>query len=159
MPLVAIPDFVVALRAVVGRAPLPLVGVIAVVLDGRGRVLLVRRSDTGEWALTTGCLEPGEQPAAGAVREVREEAAVNVVVERLLSVEALDLSVGPNGDQVWWYAVGVRCRLASGEARVNDDESVAVGWFDPADVPPLPAHQARCLELALTPDAEAWLAV
>ncbi|MEV4532337.1 NUDIX domain-containing protein [Asanoa sp. NPDC049518] len=155
----AIPDFVVALRSVVGRAPLPLVGVIAVVFDELGRVLLVRRSDTGEWALTTGCLEPGEQPAAGAVREVREEAGVEVAVERLLAVEALDLSVAPNGDQVWWVAVGVRCRLVSGEAHVNDDESVAVGWFDPTEVPPLPAHQARCLELALSPDADAWLAM
>lgn len=122
-------------------------------------MLLVRRSDTGEWALTTGCLEPGEQPAAGAIREVREEAGVEVAVERLLAVESLPLSVGPNGDQVYWVAVGVRCRLVSGVAHVNDDESVAVGWFDPAEVPPLPAHQARCLALALTPFAEAWLAV
>ena len=131
---------------------------IAVVLDERRRVLLVRRSDTGAWALTTGCLEPGEQPAAGAVREVREETGVEVVVDRLLSVEALDLAVAPNGDQVYWLAVGVRCRLLRGEAAVGDDESVEVGWFDPARVPPLPAHQQRCLTLALADDAEPWLA-
>ncbi|MDG4823721.1 NUDIX domain-containing protein [Asanoa sp. WMMD1127] len=148
-----IPDFVVALRERVGHAPLPLPGVIAVVRDERERVLLVRRSDTGSWALTTGCLEPGEQPAAGAVREVWEETGVEVVVERLLSVEALDLSVAPNGDQVWWLAVGVGCRVVGGAARVNDDESVEVGWFSPGAVPPLPAHQARCLALALMPDA------
>jgi len=104
----------------------------------------------------TGCLEPGEQPAAGAVREVREEAAVEVAVERLLSVEALDLSVAPNGDQVYWHAIGMRCRLVSGEVRVNDDESVAVAWFEPDAVPALPPHQARCLALALAPDAEPW---
>jgi ADP-ribose pyrophosphatase YjhB (NUDIX family) len=155
---VAIPEFVVELRARVGPAPLPLTGVIAVVLDERDRVLLVRRSDTGEWALTTGCLEPGEQPAAGAVREVFEEAGVAVRVERLLSVEALDLAVAPNGDQVHWLAIGLRCRIVRGEARVNDDESVAVGWFDPRAVPPLPPHQARCVELALTDPAEAWFA-
>jgi ADP-ribose pyrophosphatase YjhB (NUDIX family) len=154
-----IPPFVVALRGSLGHAPLPLVGVIAVVLDERGRVLLVRRSDSGEWALTTGCLEPGEQPAAGATREVREETGVEVAVERLLSVEALDLSVAPNGDQVYWHAIGMRCRLVSGEARVNDDESVAVAWFDPDAVPALPPHQARCLALALRPNAEPWFAV
>lgn len=146
------------LRAKIGHAPLPLAGVIAVVLDRRGRVLLVRRSDTGEWALTTGCLEPGEQPAAGVVREVREETGVDVAVERLLSVEALDLSVAPNGDQVYWLAVGVRCRPVGGDAHVNDDESVEVGWFDPAAVPALPAHQARCLTLALSDDSRPWLA-
>ncbi|XVV13287.1 NUDIX hydrolase [Actinoplanes sp. CA-131856] len=153
-----IPAFVVALRSKVGHDPLPLGGVIAVVVDDRGRVLLVRRSDTHDWALTTGCLEPGEQPAAGAVREVREETGVDVEVERLLAVEALDLSVAPNGDQIHWLTVGVRCRVVGGRARVNDDESVEVGWFEPRDVPPLPPHQARCLAIALDPAAAPWFA-
>ncbi|GIF13549.1 NUDIX domain-containing protein [Actinoplanes teichomyceticus] len=73
-----------------------------------------------------------------------EETGVRVRVERLLSVEALELSVVSNGDQVHWLAIGLRCRLVEGDARVNDDESVEVGWFDPDVVPSLPAHQARC---------------
>lgn len=153
-----IPEFVVALRSKIGHAPLPLNGVIVVVLDERNRVLLVRRSDSGEWALTTGCLEHGEQPADGALREVFEETGVRVKVERLLSVEALDLSVAPNGDQVYWLAIGLQCRLVEGDAQVNDDESVEVGWFDPNSMPPLPPHQARCLALALTDDADPWIA-
>jgi 8-oxo-dGTP pyrophosphatase MutT (NUDIX family) len=56
---VPIPEFVVALRAKIGHAPLSLSEVTAVVLDDRDRILLVRRADTGRWALTTGCLEPG----------------------------------------------------------------------------------------------------
>ncbi len=79
-------------------------------------------------------------------------------MDRLLSVEALDLAVAPNGDQVYWLAVGVRCRVLRGEATVGDDESVEVGWFDPASVPPLPPHQQRCLSLALADDAVPWLA-
>ncbi|MGK5680600.1 NUDIX hydrolase [Actinoplanes sp. URMC 104] len=151
-----VPDFVLALRAKIGHDPLPLSGVVAVVLDDRSRVLMVRRSDTSAWALTTGCLEPGEQPAAGAAREVREETGVEVTVERLLAVEALDLAVAPNGDQVHWLSIGLLCRHAGGEARVNDDESVEVGWFDPADMPPLPPHQARCLSLALAEGSTPW---
>ena len=153
------PEFVLALRSRIGHAPLPLSGVIAVVLDERDRVLLVRRSDSGEWALTTGCLELGEQPADGAVREVFEETGVRVRVERLLSVEALELSVAPNGDQVYWLAVGLRCRLVEGDARVGDDESVEVGWFEPGSVPALPAPQARCLALAVAGDADPWIRV
>ncbi|WP_430787017.1 hypothetical protein [Actinoplanes sp. G11-F43] len=79
-------------------------------------------------------------------------------MERLLSVEALDLSVAPNGDQVYWLAIGLRCRVVGGDARVNDDESVDVGWFDPKAVPALALHQARCLQLALADDADAWVA-
>lgn len=150
-----IPEFVVALRAKIGHAPLPLSGVTAVVLDDRDRVLLVRRSDTGRWALTTGCLEPGEQPASGALREVMEETGVEAEVERLISIEALDLATGPNGDEVYWLNIGFRCRMVRGQAKVNDDESVDVAWFEMGAVPELEPHQARCLALALS-DTDPW---
>jgi hypothetical protein len=64
--------------------------------------------------------------------------------------------VAPNGDQIHWLAIGVQCRVTGGDARVNDDESVAVGWFEPAAVPPLPEHQARCLAVALDREAAPW---
>ena len=99
--------------------------------------------------------EATEAKAAGAEAAGAGELAARV--ERLLSVEALDLSVAPNGDQVYWLAIGLRCRLVEGEARVNDDESVEVGWFDPKEMPPLPPHQARCLRLALADDAAPWI--
>lgn len=65
-----IPDFVKTLRAKIGRDPLPLVGVTTVVFDEQGRVLLVRRADNRRWTLVSGIVEPGEQPAAAAVREI-----------------------------------------------------------------------------------------
>jgi len=150
------PEFILTLRAKIGHDPLPLPGVTAVVLDDRNRVLLVRRTDNGLWTLVTGCLDPGEQPAAGALREIMEETAVVATVERLLSVTALDMITCPNGDLVHWYDTALRCRYVSGEARVNDDESVDVGWFDVHATPQLSPHQARCLERALAPDGDAW---
>ena len=86
------PQFVLDLRASIGRHPLPLPSVTAVVLDDAQRVLLVRRADNDRWALVTGCLEPGEQPAAGALREVEEETGVLVETERIVSVAALPLA-------------------------------------------------------------------
>jgi ADP-ribose pyrophosphatase YjhB (NUDIX family) len=155
----AIPDFVLTLRAKIGHDPLPLTGGIAVVLDEHGRVLLVRRSDDHRWTLVTGCLEPGEQPAAGILREIEEETGVVAAVERLVLVDAReDLASAPNGDLIWWTSIGFRCRYVSGTARVNDDESIDVGWFDPADIPPLPLQQARCLRLALANEPETWFA-
>ena len=133
----AIPEFVRVLREKIGHDPLPLPQITAVVLDA-GRVLLVRRSDTRQWTLVTGCLEPGEQPADGAMREIAEETGVDVVVERLLGVSALPLMVCPNGDQVHWLEVALRCRRVRGEARVNDDESVDVRWFNLGELPELP---------------------
>jgi ADP-ribose pyrophosphatase YjhB (NUDIX family) len=154
----AIPEFVRVLRAKIGHDPLPLVGAMAVVLDERGRVLMVRRADNLQWALVTGVLEPGEEPAAGALREIEEETGVTARVERLLGVAARDLTTLPNGDQVWWTSIMFRCRHVSGEATVNDDESVDVGWFEIDDIAGLPAQQAHCLALARA-EEPAWYAV
>ncbi|HUA41205.1 MAG TPA: NUDIX domain-containing protein [Streptosporangiaceae bacterium] len=146
------PQFVLDLRVKVGHDPLPLHGITAVVFDDLGRILLVRRADDRSWALVTGCLEPGEQPAAGAVREIAEETGVIAVAERIVSVSALPLMSCPNGDQVHWLDVAFRCRAQSGEARVNDDESIDVGWFAVDELPDIHARQATCIQNALGPD-------
>lgn len=67
----ATPDFVLNLRKRIGHELLWLNGVTAFVTDGDGRMLMGRRSDTGEWALVYGINEPGEQPADTVVREVK----------------------------------------------------------------------------------------
>lgn len=51
----------------------PIVGICAVARDDQGRVLLVRRADTGTWALPGGTLEWGEELAAALPREIEEE--------------------------------------------------------------------------------------
>lgn len=136
----ATPEFIVKLREKIGHEPLWLPGITAVVLHDTGtRVLLGKRADTGGWRLVTGILEPGEEPAAGTIREVFEETGVVVAVERLLSVEAIDPNTYPNGDQCSFLDLAFRCRVISGEPRVNDDECTQVDWFAldalPADLP------------------------
>jgi 8-oxo-dGTP diphosphatase len=51
----------------------PVVGINAVARAADGRVLLVRRADTGSWALPGGTLEWGEQLASALPREIEEE--------------------------------------------------------------------------------------
>lgn len=150
------PQFILDLRARVGHERLWLPGVTAVVLNDDGRVLLVRRADNDLWTLVTGCLEPGEQPAVGAVREVAEEAAVVAVAERILSVSALPLTTYSNGDEVHWLDVTFRCRAVGGTARVNDDESTDVGWFRLGELPEsLPGRHRQCIRDATSADGSA----
>lgn len=151
------PDFILELRTKIGHDLLWLPSVTAVVLDDFGRVLLVRRADNLQWTLVTGCLEPGEQPADGAVREVLEETGIEAVAQRVLGVQATEPGVCANGDKVQWLDVGFVCRAVGGTARVNDDESVEVGWFDPEVLPqPLGPRQTRQLAAALGDAAETY---
>lgn len=146
------PEFILTLRERVGHELLWLSGVTAVIVDGEGRVLLHQRSDTGQWSLISGILEPGEQPAVAVVREAWEETGVRIEVERISSVVAGAPAAYPNGDRVQFLDIAFRCRPVGGEARVNDDESLAVGWFGPDDLPPLPDDQRQRLLQALKDD-------
>lgn len=134
-----IPPFVARLRARVGTDLLWLPGVTAVVHDDDGRLLLGQRADSGQWALVSGILEPGEEPAAGIAREVLEETGVEIVVESLAAVTTTPELTYGNGDRSTYLDVLFVARAASPEAaeaaRVSDDESLAVGWFAPDDLP------------------------
>ncbi|MET8976616.1 NUDIX domain-containing protein [Streptomyces sp. NPDC004539] len=153
----ATPDFIRAIRASAGHQLLWLPGVTAIVFDDEGRVLLGRRSDTGEWSVVGGIPEPGEQPAVCAVREVHEETAVHCVAERVVLVQALEEHTYPNGDVVQFMDITIRCRATGGEARVNDDESLEVGWFAPDELPPgLPEFAVARIKQAQAEDGPAW---
>ena len=123
-----IPDFILALREKVGHDPLWLLGVTAVVLRG-DEVLLVRRSDNGNWSPVTGIVDPGEHPAVTAVREVDEETGVTCHVEALVAVSVTEPVVHVNGDRAQYVDHTFLCRYDGGEPHPADDESTDAGWM------------------------------
>lgn len=136
----ATPDFVLALREKVGTMPLWLSGVTAVVLDDSGdHVLLIRRSDTGEWTPITGIIDPAEQPAVAAAREAFEEADVVIAVERLAGVGVTAPVVYDNGDRAQYLDVIFTCRWVSGEPRPADGEALEARWFAIEELPAMSA--------------------
>ncbi len=73
-----------ALRHILRR---PVVGICAAARTGDGRWLLIRRADTGAWALPGGTLEWGETLRDGLRREMEEEAGVVAFeIERVVGV-------------------------------------------------------------------------
>lgn len=130
-----IPEFVQRLRSALGHEQLWLSGVSGVVLDDDLRILLGRRSDTGRWAVVSGILEPGEEPAVALVREVLEETGVVAEVVALTAVSTGRPVTYPNGDTAQYLDLCFWCRAVGGEARVADDESTEVGWFELDSLP------------------------
>jgi 8-oxo-dGTP pyrophosphatase MutT (NUDIX family) len=142
------PDFVLALREKIGTQLLWLPAVTAVVLRG-SEVLLVRRADTGAWTPVTGIIDPGEQPAVAAVREVEEEAGIRASAENLVLVDVTHPVHYANGDRSQYLDLVFRCRWESGEPAPLDGENTDARWFPLAATPALSRDMRRRVEAAV----------
>ena len=149
------PDYIAAIRRAYGQGRLLLPGVSVVVLRddlelAGTHLLLTRRSDTGRWSLPAGIVEPFEQPATAALRELLEETRITAEVERLALLTTDPDVVYPNGDTCQFVSMCFRCRYVSGEAQVGDEESTEVAWFPAQELPDdLSDIQRRRIECAL----------
>ncbi|WP_262283277.1 NUDIX domain-containing protein [Micromonospora sp. MA102] len=130
-------SYVGQLRALAGDRTLMFVGARAVVRDNAARVLLIRRSDNGQWALPAGAMELGESIADCAVREVREETGL-----RALRVCAFALYTGPDftstnmyGHTYQVFTTAFRVEEWDGELTRMTDETTDAGFFPPQELP------------------------
>jgi 8-oxo-dGTP diphosphatase len=116
----------------------PVVGVSAVARTDDGRVLLVRRADTGKWALPGGTVEWGETLRATLPRELWEEAGVSEVeAGQLLGVYS-----SPDHDPRF-HAITVLVAARIGAPKrvsQNPVEILEVQLFDVNQLPPELSH-------------------
>ncbi|GAB4495106.1 MAG: NUDIX domain-containing protein [Anaerolineales bacterium] len=125
------------LRAQVGARKIFLTFSSVIVCDAAGRVLLQRRADFDVWGLPGGCLERGEDIETCARRELLEETGLTVGALHLVglySEPALDVTY-PNGDQVQQFTVCLHAQIAAGAPRADGEESLALQFFAPAEIP------------------------
>ena len=102
-----------------------------VVLDGDGRILLIRRGQEpslGFWSVPGGRCRPGETPADACVREVAEETGLRVQVTRLAGTVERD---GPAG--VAYDIDDFVCTVVGGALQAGDD-ALEARWVSAADL-------------------------
>ncbi|MCP2034690.1 ADP-ribose pyrophosphatase YjhB (NUDIX family) [Planomicrobium sp. HSC-17F08] len=100
-----------------------------------GKILMVRESFDGKWALPGGFCDIGFSPAENIVKEIKEESGFAVVPVKLLAL--LDKNKHPHPPQPQhYYKIFIRCELIGGEAE-SGIETTGVDFFSEFDLPEL----------------------
>ena len=111
----------------------PVVGIVAAARTPDGRLLLIRRGDSGKWALPGGTLEWGENLRDAVTREVWEETGAKVTaLGELLGVYSASFR-DPRFHAVT-IVVGANCTEPD-KNQVNPVEVTEVGLFRDDELP------------------------
>jgi 8-oxo-dGTP diphosphatase len=111
--------------------------------NGDGRLLLVRRCDSGTWELPGGRVDVGESAPAAAVRETAEESGLCVRITGLVGLftdpaQVVEPAVG--GEIRQQFVVCFHGYVEGGTPRPDFVETSDAGWFEPRSVEMLPAE-------------------
>jgi len=98
------------------------------ILDDTGRILLVQQAKVsrGSWHLPMGTVEPFENPQDAAVREVLEEARLEVDMVHFVNAYLGVYEDGSLGLRLVWLALAATGQILSLE---GDEEIMNRGWF------------------------------
>lgn len=105
------------------------VPVVCAVIEREGCVLLAQRPADKhlpyKWEFAGGKVEPGEDPAAAIVREIREELGCEIVITRALPRFEYDYT------RVVIEMIPFVCRLGPGSPEPHAHEHLALAWVAP----------------------------
>lgn len=125
-------------------------------LDCRGavfqddRILLVQERG-GLWSLPGGWVEVDLSVGENTVKEVKEEAGLDVVCRRIIAVQDRK----KHNPKIYAYnicKVFILCDLLGGRFRANS-ETIAIGWFTPEDLPSLSENKTTAAQIRMCFDA------
>ena len=130
-------NYIAEMRKHVGHDLVMTVGCGVLIENEKGEVLLQRRSDTGEWCVPGGALEPGETYIEAATRELSEEVGIKVSGLKLFGLySGADREIHyPNGDVVYSLSVIFITRSFTGEISDSDSEVLEHRFFDKDSIP------------------------
>lgn len=122
------------------------------------RILLVKESFDGKWSLPGGWAEFDLSVKANAMKELKEEAGVEAVPERIIAVQDRRLN-NPGAYPYGIYKIFVLCAYIGGEF-VENNETEASGYFDRTSLPELSVTRNTQAQIEMcfdAKDSEDWL--
>lgn len=122
----------------------------AAIFDERGAVLLVKERN-GKWSLPGGWVDYNLSVKENTIKEVKEEAGLDVEAVRVIAVQDREKHNRPH------YAYGVckifvECRILGGSFQENL-ETVDSGWFLQDELPPLAEEKNTKEQIEMCMDA------
>ncbi|MQM28304.1 NUDIX domain-containing protein [Glycomyces albidus] len=108
---------------------------VAFVTDDEGRVLLIQRSDNGDWALPGGGHDLGERIADTAIRETKEETGLDIEIIGVIGLytDPGHLIEYGDGEVRQQFSIAFRARPTGGKLATSA-ESVRVSWIAPSEL-------------------------
>jgi len=107
-----------------------------VVVNDAGEILLIRRTDNGNWALPGGAIDLGESVAQAGIRETLEETGIQCVITGIVGIYSDPRHVilyTSNGEARQEFSTVLTARPAGGQPTPSS-ESSDVRWVPEAEL-------------------------
>ena len=120
----------------------------ALVTDEHGRILMQRRTDSGNWSLPGGVMDIGETLQQCVIREVKEETGLDIAITDLLGIytDPNHVIAYADGEVRQEFNVTYLAHVTGGTVTVSN-ESTEVRFIDPTELDHLPIHDTVRLRL------------
>jgi 8-oxo-dGTP pyrophosphatase MutT (NUDIX family) len=108
-----------------------------IVISDAGEILLIRRTDNGNWAVPGGAIDLGESVAQAAVRETHEESGIECEITGIVGIYSDPKHVilyTSNGEVRQEFSIVLTASPLSGQPTPSS-ESSAVRWVPPSELP------------------------
>jgi ADP-ribose pyrophosphatase YjhB (NUDIX family) len=106
------------------------------VTNDEGRLLLIRRTDNENWAMTGGAMDPGETIAEAGVRETKEETGIDCEITGVVGIytNPRHMILYTSNAEVRQECSLVFAARAVGGEPTPSSESSEVRWVDRSDL-------------------------
>lgn len=121
-----------------------------IVTNDQGQVLLIRRTDNGNWSLPGGGIELGESVSQAAIRETLEETGITCEITGISGIYSNPnhvIEYTSNGEVRQEFTIVLKGRLLSG-GPTPSDESSHVEWVSYDSLDDRPMHDSMRARLA-----------